>query len=310
MLIDLAFIGMYVVLIGGATFFEQAVSRDLDALLLDALLRVGTFALACLALLAQLLVLCLTSPNTPGLLLSHVTLPILAAGIGIGLLAGMASICYCLALDRLPSFVVASAANGYLAVTVVLGIILLHDPFTLLTAGGLALTGAGILVLAAPHGPTTSGASAAVKSITARLGSLGWIGGYILLAGTSAFLEKPILAHLSATELNGLVAVGMLAVGGVGLLLRDHAAQGRPGEVRQARGAAVGIGAVIGLAVIFYYLGLARVPVSLAATLSNTYIVVPVILATVVRHTPLGRRKLIGVAVILAGATLLALAPR
>src|SRR5579872_1618800 len=119
---------MYVLLIGGVTFFEQAISRDLDALLLDALLRVGTFALACIALLAQLFVPRLSSSVTAGEPFSHATLPVLAAGGGIGLLAGMASICYCLALDRLPSFVVASAANGYLAVTVVLGLVALGEP--------------------------------------------------------------------------------------------------------------------------------------------------------------------------------------
>lgn len=308
MLVDLIYIGIYVALIGGVTFLEQDVSRHLDALLLDALLRAGTFALACAALIAQVLFLRVAGPEGAGLALGGISLPIVAAGGGIGLLAGLASLCYCLALDHLPGFLVASAANCYIAVTVVLGIVLLHDPFTLITILGLILTGIGIIALSSPHRPATSGASRSVKELAAHLRGAGWVGGYVLLAGISAFLEKPVLAHLAVTELNGLVALGMLVVGLAGLTLRGKKAAPGPGQLGGSRGVVVGLGAVIGLAVIFYYLGLTHLPVSLAATLSNTYVIVPIFLAILVRHTAPSRYTIVGLLVTLAGATLLTLA--
>lgn len=307
-LIDLICIGIYAALIGGVTFLEESVSRHLDALLLDALLRAGTFVLAWSALLAQFLFLRIAFPSRVTPMFGDLSFPSTVAGLGIGLLAGLASLCYCLALDHLRGSLVASAANCYIVVTVVLGIVLLHDSFTLVTAVGLLLTGAGIVALSSPHRPATSGASLTVKAIAAHMRGAGWIGGYVLLAGVSAFLEKPVLAHLAVTELNGLVALGMLVVGLAGLALRGKKAVSRSRHVRQSRAVVVGLGAIIGLAAIFYYLGLTHLPVSLAATLSNTYVIVPVVLAALVRRTSPSRHAATGVLMTLAGVTLLTLA--
>lgn len=317
MLLGLGYIGIYILLVGVATFVEPRISRGLDALRLDALLRAGTFALAVVALLAQPLlpVSGLSAVDTlPGSLLHFPDLQADLAGLGIGLLAGVASISYCLALDRLPGYIVASTANGYIAITVLLGVVVLREPLTFLTAVALVLTVAGVVLLSyqqPSHNPRTGSSLAAMwQAISERLPALGWIGAYIVLVGVSAFLEKPALAHLSPLQLNALVALGMLAAGVAGAALNGRHATASPQHRQQARLGVVVLGAVIGLGVIFYYLGLTRLPVSVAATLSNTYVVVPFALAVLLGHASVSRPKVAGLLVTLAGVSLLALGAR
>jgi hypothetical protein len=81
--ISLAAIGMYVLLVGVASFLERPVGRGFDALQLNALIRTGSAALGVAALLAAHGI---SLPAAPSLL----------AGLGIGVLAGAGSICYCL----------------------------------------------------------------------------------------------------------------------------------------------------------------------------------------------------------------------
>lgn len=137
MLSAFAYMSLYILLFGVAALLEQPIARHLDAFQLDALLRIGAAAVA----LAVLLVL--RGLALPG------WAPALA-GVGIGLISG--SLCYCVALNRLPSDLAACLANGYLVVTVALGIVVLHEPLTVFTISGLALTIGGAIVLSLRSG--------------------------------------------------------------------------------------------------------------------------------------------------------------
>jgi drug/metabolite transporter (DMT)-like permease len=147
MVISLAVVGMYVLLVGVASFLERPVGSGLDALQLNALIRMGSAALGIAALLA-----------THGISLPAP--PSLLAGLGIGVLAGAGSICYCLALNYLLVLVVVSLANLYLVITVLLGVAILHENVTLLKVAALVLTVTGALLLTrapAKHGIHASG---------------------------------------------------------------------------------------------------------------------------------------------------------
>jgi uncharacterized membrane protein len=205
MMIALAAVGAYVLLVGVASFLERPVGKAFDALQLNALIRIGSAALGLAALLAAH---GMSLPATPSLL----------AGLGIGVLAGAGSICYCLALNYLPVSVVVSLANRYIVITVLLGVVFLHENITLLKIAALALTVTGALLLT--HGPARHGTHALERPTqrTHRFWAFGILGLYVTLIGVSTFLEKPALQRLDATQLNALLAIGMLAVAVVALV--------------------------------------------------------------------------------------------
>jgi drug/metabolite transporter (DMT)-like permease len=166
--ISLAAVGMYVLLVGVASFLEHPVGRGFDALQLNALIRTGSAALGIAALLA-----------THGISLPAP--PSLLAGLGIGVLAGAGSICYCLALNYLPVSVVVSLANLYIVITVLLGVAILHENVTLLKVAALVLTVTGALLLTrapAKHGTDSSEDTARQ---THRLWAFGILGLYVTL---------------------------------------------------------------------------------------------------------------------------------
>jgi drug/metabolite transporter (DMT)-like permease len=289
MVISLAAVGMYVLLVGVASFLERPVGSGFDALQLNALIRMGSAALGIAALLA-----------THGISLPAP--PSLLAGLGIGVLAGSGSICYCLALNYLPVSVVVSLANLYIVITVLLGVAILHENVTLLKVAALVLTVTGALLLTqAPvkHGIHVSGD--AIQQ-THRLWAFGILGLYVTLVGVSTFLEKPALRGLDATQLNALLAIGMLVVAGVALATHRH-----PPKPGRRMAGSIGVGAMIGLGSIFYFLGLTRLPVSVAVGASNAYIVVTVLLSVLVAHDVLSWSKRLAVALTVVGVTLFAL---
>ncbi|PZR99563.1 MAG: hypothetical protein DLM70_15230 [Chloroflexi bacterium] len=182
----------------------------------------------------------------------------LLAGLGIGVLAGAGAVCYCLTLKYLPTPVVVSVANLYIVVTVLLGVAVLHEALTLLKIAALIITVIGAVALArapARHAVQTSGSAVQPNHRGLAFGILGL---YVALVGVSTFLEKPALRTLDATELNALLATGMLLVAGAGLVSEGHLP--KPG-LRMVK--SIGIGAMIGLGSIFYFVGLTRLPVSL-----------------------------------------------
>ena len=116
-----------------------------------------------------------------------------------------------------------------------------------------------------------------------------------------AFLEKPALRGLDPTQLNGLQAIAMTAVAGIVLTVKGP----RLPMTKRTLGG-IGVGAMIGVASVFYFLGLRGLPVSIAAASSNAYIVVTVLLSAIVLRQPLTRARGGAMALTLLGVTLLA----
>jgi drug/metabolite transporter (DMT)-like permease len=127
------------------------------------------------------------------------------------------------------------------------------------------------------------------------------MGAYVVIVGIGAFLEKPALRELDATQLNVLMAVAMTAVAFVAF-----AAEGPRVQMSVRSLGGLGVGAMVGTASVFYFLGLRGLPVSVAAASSNAYIVITVLLSTLVLHQLLTKVRLGAIALTLGGVTLLA----
>jgi drug/metabolite transporter (DMT)-like permease len=287
---SLGFIAAYAVLIAVASVIEVPVGRGLPSVQLNLLIRLGSLVVAAAALFI------VHGAAVP------VGLPALA-GLGIGILTGIGSIVYCLALIELPLSLVVTLSNLYIVITCLLGMSLLHESVTVVKIGGLALTLAGVLLLA--HPPSSRygvhSANSTAKS-TPPLRAFLTIAAYVVLIGIGAFLEKPALRGLDATQLNGLMAFAMTAVALVAFLIEGPRI---PTSWRSV--GSLGVGAMIGVASVSYFLGLRGLAVSVAAAASNAYIVITVLLSALVLHQPLSKLRLGAIAVTLAGVTLLAL---
>jgi drug/metabolite transporter (DMT)-like permease len=209
---------------------------------------------------------------------------------------------YCFGLDYLPVSLVVTLSNLYIVITIVLGILVLHEPVTVLKIVGLACIMAGVLVLA--HSPARYAANHEASSPSTPLRARGFVimGIYIVMIGVGAFLEKPALKGLAATQLNALMGIAMTAVAGVALAVKGP----RLPMTKRTLGG-LGVGVMIGAASVFYFLGLRGLPVSVASAASNSSVVVTVVLSAVFLHQPLGRARSTGIALTLLGATLLAL---
>ena len=109
---------------------------------------------------------------------------------------------------------------------------------------------------------------------------------------------------MDATQLNALMSVAMTAVAAVAL-----AAMGPPLRRTNRTLAGTGLGAMIGVGSVFYFLGLAGLPVSVASALSNASMVVTVILWTFVLRQPMTRLRGGAMALMLGGVSLLAFSP-
>lgn len=289
MIVSFGYVAIYVVLVGVASFIERPVGRGFGAFQLNVLIRVGSLAAAAAALFAA-----------HGLVLPIG--PAAWAGLGIGLIMGVSSICYCLSLDYLPVSLVVTFANLYIVITILLGVVVLGEPVTALKIAGLGCTLGGLLVLA--HPPARYGVHLEVSSDNKSLPARAFVimGTYVVLSGVGAFLEKPALRSLDPTQLNGLQAIAMTAVAGVALAVR-----GPRLPMRKRTLGGIGVGVTIGIASVFYFLGLQGLPVSIAAASSNAYMVVTVLLSTIVLRQSLTRSRSGAIALTILGVTLLAL---
>ena len=287
--LSLGYVAVYVVLIGVASFIESPVGRGFGALQLNALIRAGSLVAAAVALFAAH---GLTFPGARSVL----------AGLGIGLLTGVGSFFYCFALDYLPVSSVVTFSNLYIVITTLLGIVALGEPLTPLKITGLSCTVAGVVLLG--HAPARYAvnpeASSDGKAASARAFLI--MASYVVMIGVGAFLEKPALRRLDATQLNGLMAIAMAAVAAIAL-----AVKGSRLPLTRRSLAGVGVGAMIGIASVFYFLGLRGLPVSVAAATSNAYIVVTVVLSSIFLRQPLTRARGGAIALTLLGVTQLAL---
>jgi uncharacterized membrane protein len=283
-------IAVYTVLIALASFIEVPIGRGFGSVQLNLLIRLGSLAVAVVALA---IVHGVAIPSG---------IPALA-GLGIGVLTGVGSIIYCLTLIDLPLSLVVVLSNLYIVITSLLGMTLLHESITALKIGGLALTLGGVLLLAYPPSSryaVHSATSIAKKAPPTR--AFLAMGGYIVIIGIGAFLEKPALRGLDATQLNGLMAFAMTFVAVVAFAVE------RPGMPMSSRGlGALGVGAMVGAASVFYFLGLRSLPVSVAAAASNSYIVITVLLSTLVLHQPMTKVRGGAIVLTLGGVTILAL---
>jgi drug/metabolite transporter (DMT)-like permease len=281
-------VSIYVVLIGVASFLEEPVARSVRAFQMNLLIRVGSFAAA---LAAFGIIDRAAFPPMPWLL----------AGLGVGLISGVGSICYCLSLDSLPVTQVVTLANLYLVVTVVLGMVVLHEPASLLTIGGLTCTFASMLMLVRPPGKYGVHSSATWRKAPG-LRAYGVMGLYIVLIGVGTFLEKPLLSTMDATQFNALQAIAMTAVAGIAVAVTGPHP---PRTTRTVQG--IGLGALIGLASVSYFVGLRGLPVSVAAAFSNASMVVTVLLAAIVLKRRMSPMQIGAVLLMLVGLTLLAM---
>jgi len=287
--LSLGYVAIYVVLAGVASFIEKPAGRGFGAFQLNALIRAGSLAAA---LVALVFARGLAFPTTSYLL----------AGLGIGLITGAGSMLYCFGLDYLPVSLVVTLSNLYIVITIVLGILVLHEPVTVLKIVGLACIMAGVLVLA--HSPARYGANREASSASTPPQARGFVimGIYIVMIGVGAFLEKPALKGLAATQLNALMGIAMMAVAGAALAVKGP----RLPMTKRTLGG-LGVGVMIGTASVFYFLGLRGLPVSVASAASNSSVVVTVVLSAIFLHQPLSPARGAGIALTLLGATLLAL---
>lgn len=287
--LSLGYVAVYVVLVGVASFVESPVGRGVGAFQLNAQIRTGSLAAAVVALIAA----------------HGLTFPALRpalVGLGIGLLTGIGSFFYCFALDYLPVSSVVTFSNLYIAITTLLGIVALGESLTALKITGLACTLAGVVLLA--HAPARYGVNPDTGSGKdgPPIRAFVIMASYIAIIGVGAFLEKPALRGLDATQLNGLMAIAMTAVAALALALKGP----RPPMTSRTL-AGVGVRAMIGSASVFYFLGLQGLPVSVAAAVSNASIVVTVVLASIFLRQPLTGARVAAVALTLLGVTQLAL---
>ena len=283
------YVAVYVALVGVASFVEKPAGRGFGAFQLNALIRAGSLAAAAVALVFAH---GLAVPAAGYLL----------AGLGIGLLTGAGSMLYCFGLDYLPVSLVVTLSNLYIVVTIVLGIVVLHEPVTGLKIAGLTCIVAGVLLLG--HSPARYAAHPEASPARTPRQARGFVimGVYVVLIGVGAFLEKPALTGLTATQLNALMGIAMTAVAGTAL-----AVKGPRLPMTKRTLAVLGVGVMIGAASVFYFLGLRGLPVSVASAASNASVVVTVVLSAIFLHQPLGRARAAALALTLLGATLLAL---
>ena len=284
------FIAAYAVIVAVASVIEVPIGRGLKSVHLNLLIRLGSLAAA----LAAVIIV-----HGATVLISASAL----LGLGIGVLTGVGSVIYCLALIDLPLSLVVTLSNLYIVVTALLGMSVLRESVTVVKIAGLALTLAGVFLIA--HPPASrygvhSASSSAKKAPPIR--ALLMMGTYVVIVGVGAFLEKPALQALDATQLNALMAIAMTAVAFVAFTVEKPKVQM---SLRSLGG--VGVGAMIGTASVFYFLGLRGLAVSVAAASSNAYIVITVLLAALVLHQPLTKVRIGAIALTVGGVTLLAL---
>jgi drug/metabolite transporter (DMT)-like permease len=134
-----------------------------------------------------------------------------------------------------------------------------------------------------------------------RMGAYAFIGGYVVLLGIATFLQKPALKTQDALQLNALTGIGLAAVSVAALAVGDRLRF----PALESAGAGLGIGIMMGLGSLSYYLGLRYLPVSVAAPLAITYIAIPVVLSILFLHEPISVFKIAGIVLTVAGVLLL-----
>ena len=96
--------------------------------------------------------------------------------------SGVGSMFYCFGLDYLPVSLVVTLSNLYIVVTLVLSIVILHEPVTVLKICGFIAILAGVLVLARPPARHTANPEACPASTPVQRRGLAITGIYIVMS--------------------------------------------------------------------------------------------------------------------------------
>lgn len=230
------------------------------------------------------------------------------AELAITLLSGMLGIAvadsmYLTALNRLGAGRMGILGNFYSPFVILLSFLFLGERLSPLQLLGFALVTSGVLVVSA----RSSGEPAERREL--RQGLLLGVGAIALMAVAIVLVKRV----LETQPLIWMVALRML--GGVGGLLLIFAFRRElpwPGRAERAqiRWPVVLIGALVGqyLSMLLWLGGYKYTSASIAAILNETTSIFIVILAAVFLHEALNRRKVLGVALTIAGVACMLLA--
>jgi drug/metabolite transporter (DMT)-like permease len=124
----------YIVMVGVASFLEKFSMKQLNPYQVNFLMAIGMAVTAVPALWIKQ---------------GSLTVPTKALPLGapIGLLMALGSICFVLALAKLPVGMAAAISTSYVLVVVLLSWFFLNETFTWIKTAGIALTIAGVALL-------------------------------------------------------------------------------------------------------------------------------------------------------------------
>jgi drug/metabolite transporter (DMT)-like permease len=129
-----AFLIGYIVLVGVASFLEKFSMKQLNPYQINFLMAIGMLVTAVPALWIKQ---------------GSLTVPAKALPLGapIGLLMAVGSICFVLALAKLPVGMAAAISTSYVLLVVFLSWLFLNESLTWMKTAGIALTIAGVALL-------------------------------------------------------------------------------------------------------------------------------------------------------------------
>ena len=125
--------------------------------------------------------------------------------------------------------------------------------------------------------------------------------GYILMVGVASFLQKFALKDLSPYQLNFFMFVGMLLTAPAALLLAERSLVVPTATIPLG----LGIGLLMALGSLSYVLAISRLPVSLAATIAASYLLVVVLLSWLFLDEPMSAIKIAGIVITVIGVAIL-----
>jgi drug/metabolite transporter (DMT)-like permease len=124
----------YVVLVGGSSFLQKFAMKEVSPFQINFLMAIGMLVTAVPALWLQ-----------QGSL--SVPLKGLPLGAPVGIMMALGSICYVLALSKMPVGVAAAVSTSYVVLVVLLSRIFLGEPLGWLKGIGIAFTVIGVAML-------------------------------------------------------------------------------------------------------------------------------------------------------------------
>jgi len=121
------------------------------------------------------------------------------------------------------------------------------------------------------------------------------------MVGVASFLQKFALKDLSPYQLNFFMFVGMLLTAPAALLLAERSLVVPTATIPLG----LGIGLLMALGSLSYVLAISRLPVSLAATIAASYLLVVVLLSWLFLDEPMSAIKIAGIVITVIGVAIL-----